>query len=210
MKPTHGLKVLSLAVLVLAGCGDDDDAHTVSVSDLPVGAYVVSVGDSSAPTVGKYYSASDGSRLLGAHNSDEQADKLYRRSAGSDWKAVPNADQDITVTLLGSATLPAVKVAAASLAGSYEAQVTAGVVAQFTVEADGDILAGASACKISGKLSSGVLPNTLALNLNTAACGSAPTSARGVLAVDSDFSPAVFRLLADDGRKLLDLLAYAR
>jgi hypothetical protein len=71
-------------------------------------------------------------------------------------------------------------------------------------------LAGASACKISGKLSQGVLPNTLALSLNTASCGSAPTSARGVLAVDSDFSPAVFRLLADDGSKLLDLLAYAR
>ncbi|MBP7485069.1 MAG: hypothetical protein KA781_07165, partial [Aquabacterium sp.] len=64
----------------------------------------------------------------------------------------------------------------ASLAGSYVAQVSTGVVANFTVQSNGDITAGASACKLSGKLSTHTLPGALKLSLTTTGCGSLPAS----------------------------------
>ncbi|MDM0036090.1 hypothetical protein QTI33_28410 [Variovorax sp. J22P271] len=183
----------------------------VSVDDLATGSYVVSSGDASAPTVGKYYAAADGSRLLVFGDSDDRARQSYRREAGGAWVGVPTADKDVSVTLLQSNAVAAAGVELAQLAGHYRVQTSAGVMADFSVAADGAITAGSSACKLSGKLSPGVLPNTLKLGLaaSTEACGGLPAAATGVLAVDTDYAPAKFRLLADNGSQLVDLWAYA-
>jgi len=109
----------------------------------------------------------------------------------------------------GRRLLVAGTVAIASVAGRYVAQVATGVVASFTVNAAGDIAAGATTCKLSGKLSAGTLPNTLQLSLTTAGCGALPASATGVLAIDADYAPAAFRLVADNGTQVVDLWAYA-
>ncbi|MDB5895489.1 MAG: hypothetical protein JWQ88_3020 [Rhodoferax sp.] len=205
-----GFLAFSAIVLTLAACGGgDDNQPKVNVDDLAAGTYVVSTGDADAPTVGKYYAGADGSRLLVLPDSTDHASQLYRRNAGAAWAAVPAPGRDVTVTLLRSSATTASTLAVASVAGSYVAQVGTGVAASFTVNAAGDITAGATACKLSGKLSAGTLPNTLQLSLATTACGALPASATGVLAVDADYAPASFRLVADNGAQVVDLWAYA-
>ncbi|WP_213954603.1 hypothetical protein [Variovorax sp. dw_954] len=182
---------------------------TVSVDDLSTGSYVVSTDDANAPTIGKYYAAADGSRLLVFSDSDDRAKRVYRRDAGGAWVGVPAADKDVQVTLLQSNALPAATVDLATLAGSYAVQVATGVSASLAVAADGTITPGAaSACKLSGKLSAGTLPRTLKLALSTSGCSGLPATASGVLVVDSDYAPASFRLLADDGAQVIDLWAF--
>ena len=233
MNRKFGWTAVCAAVLLLAACGGGGSnggflpaasapASTtpapgagatpkVSVDDLATGSYVVSSGDAGAPTVGKYYAAADGSRLLVFGDSDDRARQSFRRDAGGAWVGVPASDKDVTVTLLQSNALAAAGVDLAPLAGHYRVQTSAGVMADFSVAADGAITAGSSACKLSGKLSAGVLPNTLKLGLaaGTQACGGLPAAATGVLAVDTDYAPAKFRLLADNGSQLVDLWAYA-
>lgn len=205
----------TLSLLALAGCLDDQGAGpTVTVDDLSSGAYIVSVGDSASPTVGKYYADASGNRLLVlTDGSDsETLSQYYRRSAGGAWVSVPAATQDTTVTLLRSDSLTTSTVSASALAGSYVAKVASGVTASFTLSSDGSIAAASSSsCKLTGTLTTGTLPNTLKLSLKSGSgCGSLPSSATGVLVVDSDFSPAAFRLLADNGSTAFDLWAYAQ
>ncbi|MDM0107009.1 hypothetical protein QTH97_18835 [Variovorax sp. J22R24] len=183
----------------------------VSVDDLPTGSYVVSTGDADSPTVGKYYAAADGSRLVVFGDSDDHAKQAYKRDAGGAWVGVPASDKDVTVTLLQSNALADAGGDIAKLAGRYRTGTTAGVVADFTLTAEGAIVAGSSVCKLSGKVSASVLPNTLKLSLSTStdACGGLPATASGVLALDTDYAPARFRLLADNGAQWVDLWAFA-
>lgn len=217
----HGFKFLAVAGIVaaLSACGGDGNGirpPVVTVTDLAAGSYIVSVGDANAPTVGKYYAGADGSRELVLAGSDDRATQLYRRasngSAGAaSWVAVPPSDKDVSVTLLRSDATLNSTLTLAPFAGSYVTQVAAGVTASFTVNATGDIVAGTSACKLSGKLSSGSLPNTLQLSLAATACGTTlPATSNGLLVVDTDYAPARFRLVADNGAQLLDLWAYAQ
>ena len=83
----------------------------------------------------------------------------------------------------------------------------AGAVAAFSVTAGGDIVAGASACKLSGKLTAATLPNVLKLSLAASACGDLPAQSEGYLVADGDYSPAAFRLVTA-GAAPVDLWAY--
>jgi len=221
MNRTFRIWTLSALVSALAACGGGDhDAGPgptaeqpaqpkVAVQDLPTGTYVVSLGDASAPTVGKYYAAEDGSRLLAVADGTDRADRLYRRSAQEAWVAVPPSATDVSVTLLRSDAIPATTPAPASLAGTYVALVSAGTTARLSVNASGDITAGASACKLSGKLAANALPGTMKATLAMAGCGALPASSTGVATFDKDYLPAKFRLLSDDGIRAIDLWAFA-
>jgi hypothetical protein len=210
---------LSAMVLGLTACGgNDDDASPaaqepvrskVTVEDLPAGSYVVSLGDLDAPQVGKYYAAADGSRLLVVSDGTDRAERLYRRAAGENWVAVPASPADVSVTLLRSGLSTAPAPAVASLAGNYVAQLSAGVLANFRIDAGGDIVAGASSCKLSGRLAPQGLPGTLKLSLATSGCGALPATSAGVATFDADYAPARLRLVTDDGTRPVDLWAYA-
>ncbi len=222
MNRNFGAMALCGAALLLTACGGGGNGTailpvtppaaikpTVTVDDLAAGSYVVSTGDANAPTVGKYYAAADGSRLLVIGDSDDHAKQSYRRDAGGAWVGVPAADKDVRVSLIQSNAQADAGASIAKIVGHYRVQAAAGVTADFNVDVDGAIVAGSSACKLSGKLSAGTLPNTLKLSLATSGCGSLPASSSGVIALDSDYAPASFRMLADDGAQLLDLWAYA-
>ncbi|MGJ7511350.1 hypothetical protein [Variovorax sp. GT1P44] len=221
MNRNFGATALCSAALLLTACGGGGNGTavlpvtppaaikpTVAVDDLATGSYVVSTGDANAPTVGKYYAAADGSRLLVIADSDDHAKQTYRRDAGGAWVGVPAADKDVRVTLIQSSTQPDTGASIAKAAGHYRVQAAAGVTADFSVAADGTIVPGSSACKLSGKVSPGTLPNTLRLSLATSACGTLPASSSGVIALDSDYAPASFRMVTDDGAQLVDLWAY--
>ncbi|UDM53480.1 hypothetical protein [Cupriavidus sp. MP-37] len=204
------------AVLGLAACGGNDAPEsnsppataTLSVTDLDPGAYVVSVGDAGNPTVGKYYAGTDGSRYLALADAEDKATAIYRRDRNGSWVAAPGVDVSASVKLLSRAAVPAASIDPASVAGTYTTVLPTGASASFTVTAEGKIAPGASACQLSGTLAAQAMPNTLNLKLSTSACGTLPASATGVLAIDADYQPAAFRLIADDGGRVADLWAY--
>ncbi len=214
MTKTFGFLATTLAALTLTACGGGGGSgdslvnQKVTVDDLATGSYIVAVGDQANPTVGKYYAAADGSRLLVLADSTDHATQLYRKTTTAAWVAVPAASGDVNVALLRNTALTTSTLTTAALAGSYVAQVATGVNASFTVDANGNIAAGASTCKLSGTLAAGVLPGTLKLSLTTSACGTLPASSTGVVTVDADYAPAAFRMVADNGTQLLDLWAY--
>ncbi len=213
------LLVVAAAALSLSGCGGNGDDSTpaanastpakVAVEDLPSGSYVVSVGDVDAPTVGKYYAGPDGSRLLVLANGSDKASQLYRRAPAGDWVAVPAALGDVSVKLLRSSTAPARTPAVSALAGRYAVLVDRGMPATFTVSAAGDIVPGASVCKLSGKIAQNALTGTLKADLATAGCGTLPATSTGIATTDDDYAPSRFRLVADSGTQLVDLWAFA-
>ncbi|UIF90339.1 hypothetical protein [Cupriavidus sp. UYPR2.512] len=210
------IPLFPLAVALLAGCGGNDASDnttppataSLSVTDLDPGAYVVSVGDADNPTVGKYYAGTDGSRYLALADAEDKATTIYRRDKNGSWVAAPGADAAANVKLLRQDPVPAASVDAGSVAGSYTAVLPSGASASFTVSAEGKITPGASACQLSGALSAHAMPNTLSLKLSASACGTVPATATGVLAIDTDYQPAAFRLIADDGGRVVDLWAY--
>ncbi|MFT3800501.1 MAG: hypothetical protein QM766_04710 [Burkholderiaceae bacterium] len=214
MQRMHGWFAGLSAALVLTACGGGghhDDSAAVAVDDLAEGRYVVSVGDESSPTVGKYYAAADGSRLLVLADGDDRATQIYRRAAGDDsWQAVPAPGAVRTVTLLHSSALPKpAAIDATSLAGGYVTRLADGEVARFSIRGDGSIVAGDSVCRLSGQLSRSSLPGALQLVLSAAGCAGLPASSRGTLVPDDDYRPARFRLIADDDRRPLDIWGHA-
>jgi hypothetical protein len=207
-----------LMPLLLAACGSSHDnepaapaAAKVSVTELAAGVYAVGSGDAAAPTVGKYYAAADGARLLLLNNSAQQAGALYRRDAGSSatWQMTPAPTQDTKLDLLNSNAIPSTVVNIASVARSYSVRLASGAAAAFSINSSGDIVAGATNCKLSGKLTASSLPNALKASLTASGCGDLPAQSEGYLVVDGDYSPAVFRLLTYSGNTLVDLWSYA-
>lgn len=195
-------------LLLLAACGSSDrDAPSIDVTELSAGTHAVSAGDPASPTAGKYYAAADGSRLLVLNDGAQQATSLYRRDGNGDWQSM-SAAQGSKVELLASSAAPSNAINAASVAGRYVARLLPGGVAAFSVGADGDIVAGNSACKLSGKLATTTLPNALKLTLATAGCSGLPARADGYLVVDGDYAPAGFHLLAAGDAAPVDLWAY--
>jgi hypothetical protein len=202
------------ALLLLAACsggsdsGSSQGAPSIEVTELPAGTYAVSMGDAANPTAGKYYAAADGSRLLVLNDGAQQAAAMYRRDGNAGWQSFPAATQDVKVTLLDSSATPSNAVSPASVAGRYAVRLAQGGVAAFSVTASGNIVAGDTACKVSGTLAAGTLPNALKLALATAGCSGLPAQSDGYLVVDGDYAPAGFRLLAGGNPAPVDLWAY--
>jgi len=209
--------------LLLSACGSNHDADQpeVKVTDLAAGVYAVSTGDAANPTAGKYYSAADGSRLLVLNNSSQQATAVYHRDAGSTWRLTP-APAAAAATAATAATTAAASLDllnsnattsgtlnVGTIARSYTVRLASDAAAAFSVNAGGEIVAGATSCKLSGKVSVSSLPNTLKLSLTASGCGELPAQSDGYLVVDSDYAPAAFRLLTYSGSALVDLWAYA-
>lgn len=204
--------------LLLAACGSSNDnepaapaAPKVGVTELAAGVYAVSAGDAAVPTAGKYYAAADGSRLLVLNNSADQAAAIYRRDAGAGalWQTTPAATKDTALDLLNSNAVPPTVVNFASVARSYTVRLANGTAAAFSISSNGDLVAGATGCKLSGKLAVSALPNALKASLTTSGCGDLPAQSEGYLVVDGDYAPAVFRLLTYSGSALVDLWSYA-
>jgi hypothetical protein len=199
------------AVLLLSACGSSNEAAKpqVKVTDLAAGVYAISSGDSANPTAGKYYSAADGSRLLVLNNSAQQASAVYRRDAGGAWQLTPAPTADTSLDLLNSNATTSTTLNISAIARSYSVRLASGAAAAFSINASGDIVAGSSSCKLSGKLGSSPLPNTLKLSLASSGCGDLPAQSDGYLVADSDYAPATFRLLTYSSAALVDLWAYA-
>lgn len=209
MKYLFGL----IPFLLLTACNDSDDSSNnesnLTVTDLATGAYIVSTGDVNEPTIGKYYAGEDGSRLLVLNDTTDEAKNLYRKTSEYDWVAVPNVTGNSTVTLLRYDAISNTSLDIANVVGSYVTQVAEGVIATFSISADGNLIAGSSNCQLSGTLNTSALPNALHLSLQAVSCADLPENSSGNLIIDTDYHPAAFRLITDDGNNVIDLWGYA-
>lgn len=203
------------AALLLGGCSNNDSdqgadpapAPTVKVTELAVGTWAVSSGDVANPTAGKYYAGADGSRLLVLNNAEQLASAVYRRDGNGNWQASPGASS--TLELINSNPAPSEPLALGAIGGSYQVRLSGGAVAAFTVNANGDIVAGSSACKLTGKMSASNLAGVLAVSLGASGCDDLPAQSSGFAVRDGDYAPAAFRLLTYTDTALADLWAYA-
>lgn len=214
MRKFH-LLALAATLLTLTACGGGSSSHKnsgppVSVTDLAAGAHVVSMGSVDDLSIGKYYANGTGGRFLVIADDEDRAKALYRREdSHSKWIAVPKPTAAVTVNFLRSTPLVVDQLDVAYVVGNYQTRLKDGTSATFAITANGDISAGSSGCKLSGRVESGTLPATLKLTLNAAGCGLLPVKTSGVLIVDRDYAPAVFRLVGDDGNAIVDLWAYS-
>ncbi|MFA9439168.1 hypothetical protein ACDA63_05970 [Uliginosibacterium sp. sgz301328] len=213
------LAASAMLCLALAACddnGNDSDASnaqsssapSVSVADLSPGTYAVVMGEESAPVLGQYYSAADGSRTLIVDDANALATAIYRRTTDGKWSRTPAASSDTSVSFLRSSAVANKTMELAALAGSYVASVD-GKAAAFALTADGRIAAiGTGACRIGGTIGTEVVQGARKLSLSTSGCA-LPASLDGLIIGDADYAPAVLRLVLDDGSKLSELWAYA-
>ncbi|GGY60051.1 hypothetical protein [Pseudoduganella albidiflava] len=203
-----------LPLLLLSACGSSDDQPeepappALTVTELAPGAYAVATGDAANPSSGTYYGGADGSRLLVLDDSAGQASAMYRRDGNGGWQGAPGSAAGTTVELLNSNAIPAAALAVAPFAGSYAVRLADRTVALFSVTAGGDLVAGGTACKLTGKVAPSVLPNALKLTLATAGCGDLPAQSDGYLVADTDHAPAAFRLVAPGKSAPVDLWAF--
>lgn len=207
MKRIHPI-LAGMLLLSLAACGSDnhdDEAAPVRVTELAAGTYAVSAGDAANPVAGKYYAAADGSRLVVLNDAQERATAIYRRGAGGAWRAAPAGT---ALDLSGNNAIVPETIAVAAIVGNYSVRLAGGAVAAFSVNGAGEIVPSGTGCKLSGKLGPAPFSSALTLTLSASGCGDLPAGATGFAVVDRDYAPAAFRLLADDGRAVVDLWAY--
>ncbi|MEJ8849836.1 hypothetical protein [Variovorax rhizosphaerae] len=222
---TLGFAALA-AVAALTACGGDSRSWyfpavgtppeatqpKVTVDDPGSGAWTVSSGDANQPTMGRYYAAANGKRLLALEDDPvERVNLLLRRAdATQKWAAIPAPTSDLTVSFLRTEARMLATPDATALAGRYVVRLSDGSAADFLIGSDGRITAGSlSACRLSGSLVASSLPGTLSLNLDSSGCAGLPGHATGVLITDAQDAPARLRLLADDGTRTVDLRGYA-
>jgi hypothetical protein len=208
-----------LLALGLAGCGgasktaaNDSASQTtpkVTVSALAAGSYSVILGDESAPQVGQYFSASDGTRLLIVNDDNALASAIYKGAADGSWQRIPAPSSDVSISFLRSDALTLDAIDLSALAGSYTTSVQ-GTATGFTLASSGTITAATDAsCRLSGSVGADLVQGVRKLSLSASGCGSLPASLTGHLILDAAYAPVKLRLVLDDGSAISELWAYA-
>ncbi|GAB2845898.1 hypothetical protein GCM10027277_12620 [Pseudoduganella ginsengisoli] len=194
------------ACVILAACNGGGVHSNVVMGGAPaLGQSTAFLLDGDpAGNYGEAFMDADGKGFIVVGPSDGQpAQALYRfdgdtvqRSPGALTGTV-NLNQSSTMTLRTSAVAPG------QLAGSYTVQ-WGGLAADFKLDADGKLTAAGGACQLSGAVqASGGVPGTLPVTLTISGC-TAEGKYDGYLIRSADYAPGAFRLVADDGKRIID------
>ncbi|MES2261401.1 MAG: hypothetical protein V4724_23030 [Pseudomonadota bacterium] len=202
----------ALAVFALAGCGNNASeapapAPTSAVPVLAEGALLGYAGGDTAPAASAFINKEGKGYIALSADGDGGASVLHVTDNGK-ARRVPGGAAFVTLAMERSqpVTLLALD---AKAAGSYTAMV-GGKPASFTLAADGTLSAGASDCKLSGKVDfNSSYGGARGVTLNVSACGSvAAGSYSGVALASNEIAPAALQLIAENGSSVIDLLAY--
>ncbi|WP_295873218.1 hypothetical protein [uncultured Zhongshania sp.] len=202
--------ILMLAVSVLVACNDKNQKNSaakLNVDELESGRYTISVGEEEAPAIGKYYAGNGSSRFAFVEGSDGKVAQIYRRVENGEWTAVPNINTDTAVNIINSTPVLDQSVALAELPSSFVTKTSLDKVVKFSLGSNGNLTADAGDCNLVGDVSESDIEGLLAVSLTTANCD-LPQAMDGVLVVDKDYQPAVFRLIASDDQEIVDLWVY--
>lgn len=198
------------AALLLSACGGSDSpGPKIDITTQTAGLYTVSVGDAGQPQTGLLLAAADGSSLLAIKTDEDVVTQLYQRSGNAAWTAAPAPTGDVKLDYLRTDVRPSAALSVASAAGTYATRLADGVVARFSVTAEGVVTALAGNCRIGGQLGGSPMPNALSATLQTSGCTGLPATLKGVWVQDSNDAPARFRLLAPNAGAVIDLWVFA-
>lgn len=207
--------VPAAACLLLAACSGSPQSNVTLGGAPPPGqgsAFLLE-GEASG-NYGEAFLDANGNGFMAAGPSDGQAAQaLYRIDGNTVQRApapAPSSGTLGTVSVVkgSSMALRMTAVTPSQLAGRYAIQVD-GAGAEFTVAADGVIAASGTGCQLTGQLSNGASAGTLALKLTVAGCAAAG-SYEGYAVKAADYLPSAFRVLADNGKRVLDGFAVGR
>lgn len=200
-----------VAMAALAGCsGSTEQPPVPPTSTVPAsaeGARMAYVsGDSAAGA--SIYTNKEGKGYVALSADGDSATTVLHVVNKTQGRRVP-AGAFVSLAYERTADLPLRALTPASAAGNYQA-VVGGKPALFTIAADGKITAGASDCKLEGKVDfNATYGGAVGLNLTVTACGmAAPGSYSGIAAAPEVKAPAALQLIGENGRTVLDVLAY--
>lgn len=195
-----------LACLTLAARSGDGPQSNVVLEGSPAAVQSAALLVSGDPlgSYGEAFTDSEGRGfILVGPNDGQGAQALYRLDGGTIRRAPGEVAGPVTLNQASSMKLRTSAVTLAQLAGNYTIRF-GGDGADFRLDADGKLTAAGGACQLSGTLrTDSSVPGTLPLTLTIAGCTLAG-SYDGYAIRSLDYQPAAFRLVADDGKRVLD------
>lgn len=209
MRARYVLSALSASplCLMLAACNGGGVHSNVVMGGVPAPGQSTAFlleGDP-AGNYGEAFMDSDGKGFIVVGPSDGQpAQALYRFDGDTVQRSPGALDGTVNVNQSSVMKLRTSAVAPAQLAGKYMIQL-ASASAEFKLDTDGRLTAAAGGgCQLSGTVpTSGAVPGTLPVSLALSGCG-ADGKYDGYLIRSADYAPGAFRLVADDGKRVLD------
>ncbi|MBY0240583.1 MAG: hypothetical protein K2X55_14830 [Burkholderiaceae bacterium] len=198
------------ALLVLAGCGNSPDPAPPPTSAVPAAPEGARQGYVSGDMVsaGNVFMNKEGKGYVVLSADGDAAASVLHVVDKSGGRRVPGGPF-VSLTYERMQELPLRALSATTAAGSYSAMV-GGKAAQFTVAADGVITAGASDCKVSGKIDYAAgYGGAVGLSLTVAACGTVANGGyAGIAAAPVERAPASLQLIGENGSVVVDVLAF--
>jgi len=162
-----------------------------------------------AGNYGEAFIDAEGKGFIVVGPSDGQpAQALYRLDGGVVRRSPGALGGTVNLNPSSAMKLRTSAVAPAQLAGGYTIQF-GGLGLDFKLDADGKVTASGGACQLSGTVqATGAVPGTLPLTLTVSGC-TAEGKYEGYLIRSADYAPGAFRVVADDGKRVLDGYAVA-
>lgn len=201
----RNLWILLLGV-ALTACHDDhtDQPEPVAGKPEPVpalttGTYAVSVETGQElPTVGKYYSGADGSKLVVLNDEQDRAQRVIHYDAATrTWHSSNQSGQPPKLEFASQEKIADRQLGLNELAGSYSLSLADGRTIPVEIKGQGQINSLDQNCRFSGKISESPMANTATYQFTENSCAALKNNVKGYVVIDEDLEPAAFRLLSD-------------
>ncbi|MPW43286.1 hypothetical protein [Acinetobacter guerrae] len=194
--------VVLLLTFGLAACNNDNkDQQNTNITqnlapDLSQGTYSVSLETSNElPMTGKYYSGSDGNRLLIMNNDEDRAAIVMSYDAKSKtWQTNQSSPVPINFAHIDQITDQAVDIG--SLAENYILSFPSDQSIQLEITSNGEIHSKEKNCSFAGTIIKSQMNNVINYQIQNNTCDVLKNNTKGYLVIDEDLSPASFRLVS--------------
>ncbi|OEC91703.1 hypothetical protein [Acinetobacter sp. YK3] len=191
--------------LALSACHDDNNDRQEQPAEksepvlaLAVGTYSVSIeSDQELPTVGKYYSGTDGTKLVVLNDEQDRAQIVMHYDVATKIWHSNQSDKNLKLEFAHYEKIDDQKLSLNELVGSYTLSLADGSSIPVEVKAQGQMISLDQNCSFTAKISESSLANTASYQFTENKCAALKNNEKGYVVVDQDLEPAAFRLLSD-------------
>ncbi|KHF77667.1 hypothetical protein PJ15_0722 [Acinetobacter sp. neg1] len=189
----------------LSACHDDNNDRqeqpaekSEPVPALAVGTYSVSIEtDQELPTVGKYYSGTDGTKLVVLNDEQDRAQIVMHYDVATKTWYSNQSDKNLKLEFAHYEKIADQKLSLNELVGSYTLSLADGSSIPVEVKAQGQMISLDQNCSFTAKISENSLANAASYQFTENKCAALKNNEKGYVVVDPDLEPAAFRLLSD-------------
>lgn len=205
MKATSIAAVL-LPCVLLAGCSGGGATSNVTMGGAPAAGQATAFlldGDPAGNYGEAFMDANGNGFMLVSPDDSQAAQALYWFDSGTAQRAPGSVGGKVTLNQSSVMPLHASAVAPAQLAGSYTIQL-GGVSLNISIDGNGQVAGAGGACQLSGSvLANGGVPGALPTSITFSGCALAGNF-NGYVIRATDYAPAAFRLVAENGKQVVD------